>query len=129
MVDYARGSIRISCGSTPHHLTLSTDDMQTPEGMRYKVNPPIRDRSSMVRLEQLLRAGKIDWIETDHAPHLKEEKTYDQSRQPGFYMSGIRSLENYASFIDSLSERGYPDELITNITYTNIKKVFTMVTE
>jgi microsomal dipeptidase-like Zn-dependent dipeptidase len=44
-------------------------------------------------------------------------------------MSGIRSLEHYASFIDSLSERGYPDELITNITYTNIKKVFTMVTE
>lgn len=129
IVNDAMGSIRISCGVTPHHLTLSTDDMQTPDGMKYKVNPPIREKKSMLRLNELLRDSKIPFIETDHAPHRQEEKTYDASRQPGSYMSGIRSLENYAAFIDSLSAKGYPEELITKITYSNIKAVFTKVTE
>lgn len=136
MVWNARAFIKTSCEATPHHLTLSTDDMQTPEGMMYKVNPPIRDRNSMLRLQRYLRDGKIDMIATDHAPHLPKEKTYDPSAQPGSYMSGIRSLNNYASFINGLSEKGFPlvgdafpEELITRITYSNIKEVFPKVKE
>ncbi len=128
IVDHARRKIRISCGSTPHHLTLSTDDMQEENGMMYKVNPPIRDKRMMLRLGELLREGKIDWIETDHAPHL-EEKTYSSFRQPGSFMSGIRSLENYSTFIKGLANQGYSKEDIERLTYSNIKNVFAKVVE
>jgi len=129
LVNDAKRYMRISCGVTPHHLTLSTEDMDFPDGIKYKVNPPIRDRQSMIKLNELLREGKIDWIETDHAPHMPVEKSYSAGRPGGSYMSGIRSLEGYALFLESLVGDGIPPERIGELTYTNIKDVFTKIVE
>lgn len=129
LVNEAKRHMRISCGVTPHHLTLSTEDMQTEEGMRFKANPPLRDRRTMLELMELLKLGKIDLIETDHAPHTKEEKTYDPSRPKDSYMSGIRSLEGYAAFLHSLIDDGFEAEQIERLTYSNIKKIFTKIIE
>ncbi len=129
IVDDARKTVRISCGATPHHLTYSTEDMMSFSCMWLKVNPPIREKGMMMRLRQLLRDGKIDWIETDHAPHLRVEKEYDHNRLPDFFKSGIRSLDNYAGFLKSLSDDGFTEEQIERLTYSNIKKVFPKITE
>jgi dihydroorotase len=129
LVNDAKKHMRISCGVTPHHLTLSTDDMRSPDGIRYKVNPPIRDRQTVIKLNELLREGKIDWIETDHAPHMPAEKTYNPAKPDGAYMSGIRSLEGYASFLEKLVKDGISLERIEELTYTNIKNVFTKIVE
>ena len=129
MVNDARSNLRISCGSTPHHLMFSTDEMQEVGAMRFKVNPPIRDRRSVLQLNNLLRAGKIDWIETDHAPHKTEEKKYDWSHPKEFYMSGIRSLETYSAFLDILALKGFSEKQIDDLTYGNVKKVFTKIVE
>ena len=129
LVDEARARIRISCGATPHHLRLSTDDMQTTEGMKYKVNPPIRSKEMMIALRECLRHDKIDWIETDHAPHTIEEKTYRQGKPKDSYMSGIRSLEGYDAFLHGLQNDGFKAEQIEEWTYSNIKKVFTKIIE
>jgi dihydroorotase len=129
LVDGARGHMNISCGVTPHHLTLSTQDMQTAEGIKLKVNPPLRDRKAVSELMKLLETGKIDWIETDHAPHTKEEKTYDPGKPKDFFMSGIRSLEGYAEFLQGLTHQGFTDRQIEELTYSNIKRVFTKITE
>jgi len=34
----------------------------------------LRDKEDVMNLRQYLKKGKIDWIETDHAPHSMGEK-------------------------------------------------------
>ncbi len=129
IVDQARSQLSISCGVTPHHITLSTDNMQDESAVVYKVNPPIRDLDSMKKMRQLLKDGKIDFVETDHAPHTKEEKTFSRDKAAGSYMSGITSLDNYSSTIDGLRKDGLSDLQIRSITYSNIKRIFPKITE
>jgi dihydroorotase len=127
----AKNTIRISCGLTPHHGMLSTEDMHIINGMRYKVNPPLRSLEMVAELRKHLRKGHIDIIETDHAPHTKEEKTFDPSRPDGPYMSGIRSLEKYAAFLGHMFLSGLEvtKEQIEDMTYWNIKKIFPKIRE
>lgn len=129
LVDKARSKIRISCGVTPHHLMLSTDDMHSEDGIEYKINPPLRDPKSVKKLNELLKDGKIDLIETDHTPHSKAEKTFDPNKPPNAYMSGIPSLNNYSALMKKLEADGLSDQHIRNITYSNIKKIFTKILE
>ena len=129
VVDSARSQLSISCGVTPHHVTLSTDDMKDESGVIYKVNPPIRDPESMKKMRELLKQGKIDFVETDNAPHSREEKVFNKDKLPAEYMSGITSLDNYSSFISGLRKDGFSSEQIRNITYSNIKKVFPKIIE
>lgn len=128
-VDMLREKMRISCGVTPHHLMLSTKDMETEDGIKFKVNPPLRDPITVAGMNLLLRNGRIDWIETDHAPHMPEEKTYDAQKPKNFFMSGIRSLELYGTLLEKLASRGFPQSQIDDLTYNNIKKVFTKIVE
>jgi dihydroorotase len=126
IVNEAKSSIKVVCGVTPHHVTYSTSDMRGPESVAYKVNPPLRDPKMVRKLRELLYQGKIDWIETDHAPHSREEKSYVPN---GAFMSGIQSLNSYARFLQDLQAGGMSGEQIERLTYTNIKKVFTKVIE
>ena len=126
LVKEARGRIRVTCGATPHHLSMSTDNLHKEGGIAYKVNPPIRDLPFVSGLNDRLKKGMIDWIETDHAPHTKEEKSYPGN---GTFMSGIPSLEGYSEFLEGLSAKGLSDRAIADLTYNNIKKAFPMVKE
>jgi len=56
---------------TPHHLFLDTS---RPIGARGKVNPPLRLPADREALWEAFRAGRIDAIASDHAPHTLEEK-------------------------------------------------------
>lgn len=68
---------------TPHHLLLSNEDVQNlPEGMKY-VRPPISSANDKKALFNALIAGFIDFIATDHAPHLISEKL-SENPAPGF---------------------------------------------
>ena len=129
LVNSAKSDLKMSCGITPHHATLSTDDMMTPESVIYKVNPPIRDAGMMKKMRELLKAGKIDFIETDHAPHTKQEKEFDPKKSSDGYLSGIPSLNNYSFFIEGLIGSGFSEEQIHRITYSNIKKIFPKIIE
>ncbi len=129
IVDEARKHMDISCGVTPHHLTLSTKDMQDEAGVVYKVNPPLRDPGQMEEMLGLLKKGKIDFIETDHAPHTREEKEYSPSKKPGDYLSGIPSLNGYSEFLDRLKTLDFSENEIEKITYLNVKRVFPKITQ
>ncbi len=129
LVDKAKSELSISCGVTPHHIILSSNDLRAPETVIYKVNPPIRDFELVKKMRQLLAKGKIDFIETDHAPHSREEKEYEQHKPKGSYMSGIASLNNYSEFLNWLVMNGYGDDLVERVTYTNIKKIFPKILE
>lgn len=64
--------VNITCETGPHYLLLCQDDLQD-EG-RFKMNPPLRDRSDMEAMIEALKDGTIDCLATDHAPHSAEEK-------------------------------------------------------
>ena len=59
-----------SCGICPHHFIYDWTKMSNGNGILFKMNPPLREPSSREKMLDYLRGGKIDWIETDHAPTL-----------------------------------------------------------
>lgn len=74
----------ITCEVTPHHLLLSDKGRD-----EIKVNPPIRKEGDRKTLIDMIKAGVVDTISTDHAPHSKEDK---DNGSPGFI--GIETAFN-----------------------------------
>ncbi len=75
-----KDGLKITCGATPHHSLLSTQN----EGIFTKMNPPLRDRKNREAVIEALFDGSIDWVESDHAPHTIEDKIKGASGIPGF---------------------------------------------
>ncbi len=67
------GGKRVSCEVTPHHLLFTKRDWRR-QGTFLKMNPPLRDFRDKDALWEGLRKGDVDFIASDHAPHLPEEK-------------------------------------------------------
>ena len=63
-----RRGIRVTCETTPHHFTL-TDEEVARQGATAKMNPPLRSAQDREAILQGLADGTIDAIATDHAPH------------------------------------------------------------
>ena len=122
LVYSAKKNMHITSGVTPHHLTMSVDDMDGGDGILLKVNPPLRDAERSRKMRECLRAGMIDWIETDHAPHTEQEK---RER----YLSGIRSLERYSKLMELLAADGFSKEMLRAVTYSNIKEAYPKIRE
>ncbi len=76
----ARG-FRVSAEVTPHHLLLTE---QSVRGMdtRMKMHPPLTTESDRLALLEGLRAGTIDCVATDHAPHARDEKEVPFEQAP-----------------------------------------------
>ena len=73
---------------TPHHLSLTEDDVLT-HGTYARMNPPLRREADRQALIEALADGTIDMIATDHAPHTAAEKAREFAGAP----SGITGLE------------------------------------
>lgn len=110
--------LKITCGSTPHHLFLDYTALEKPRGLMMKMNPPLRPPGMNTCMQQLLKEGKITWVETDHAPHLLKQKLGPP------YMSGITGLENYSAFIAGLRMQGFTEGHIKDVTFNNIAKTY-----
>ncbi len=110
----------VSCGVTPHHLMLNYDNMlEKTRGLYCKVNPPLRRREEMEGLMRRLSAGRIDWIETDHAPHTLNDKLNSP------FMSGMPELDTYGNFIAKLiREFRFPFSDIHRLTSANAAAAF-----
>lgn len=59
--------INVTCEVTPHHIFL-TDEVN------YRVNPPLRKAEDIESIINAIKAGYVDAIATDHAPHSDEDK-------------------------------------------------------
>jgi dihydroorotase len=64
---------RVSAEVTPHHLLLTEEDVRSMD-TRMKMNPPLATEADRQALIEGLRAGTIDCVATDHAPHACHEK-------------------------------------------------------
>ncbi|WP_245445703.1 dihydroorotase [Mesorhizobium kowhaii] len=62
-----------SVETTPQNLSFSADDYET-HGANLKGSPPLRSRQDVDCLRAALKAGLIDIVATDHAPHAPAEK-------------------------------------------------------
>jgi dihydroorotase len=86
----ARG-VAVTCEVTPHHFTLTDDELAVRGGYdtNVKMNPPLREVADRDAMLEGLRDGSIDVIATDHAPHHADEKALEFDRAP----FGIVGLE------------------------------------
>ncbi len=80
--------VDVTCETGPHYLILDDSDLQ--EEGRFKMNPPLRDRSDKEALLAGILDGTIDMIATDHAPHSEEEKSRGLEKSP-FGITGIET--------------------------------------
>ncbi|MDP9384628.1 MAG: dihydroorotase [Actinomycetota bacterium] len=98
----ARG-VSITCEASPHHLTLTDEDVLLLLDTRLKMNPPLRTEADRQALIAGLRDGTIDCIATDHAPHAREEKEVPWEEAP----MGTTGLETaFASVYSELVRPG-----------------------
>jgi dihydroorotase len=63
----------VTCEVCPHHLILNEGFLEE-HGNRGKMNPPLRPEADRMALWEAIRAGAVDQVATDHAPHLSAEK-------------------------------------------------------
>jgi dihydroorotase len=76
---------------TPHHLTLAAPECYERLGTYAQMNPPVRDARHRDALWAALRAGVVDVLGSDHAPHTRAEKdhAYPDSHSG---MTGVQTL-------------------------------------
>ncbi len=80
--------VDVTCETAPHYLIL--DDSDLLEEGRFKMNPPLRDKTDRQALIEGIQDGTIDIIATDHAPHGAEEKAKGLAGSP-FGIVGIET--------------------------------------
>jgi dihydroorotase len=72
---------RVSAEVTPHHLLLTEEDVRGMD-TRMKMHPPLATGADRHALVEGLRAGTIDCVATDHAPHARDEKEVPFEQAP-----------------------------------------------
>ena len=78
----------VTCDVTPHHLFFNSDKMRTLKNFA-KMNPCLKSEADRQAMWYGLKAGLIDIVATDHAPHTIEEKERDYWYAP----SGVPGVE------------------------------------
>lgn len=91
----------VTCEVAPHHLFFDRENRtKFSRGSWLQMNPPLRTPEDRRALIEGLRAGDIDIVATDHAPHSLEEN------ETG--ISGVPLLDTFAPFIAWLAaEEGF----------------------
>jgi dihydroorotase len=97
-----RQGLRVTCEVTPHHFTLTDEDVRY--NSHYKMNPPLASREDREALIAGLADGSIDAIATDHAPHHPASKDVEFDRAP----FGITGFETALAL--ALSENWPPEK-------------------
>jgi dihydroorotase len=81
--------IHITAEVTPHHLTLTEEDVKKC-GTLAKVNPPLRTKADTIALLRALNDAVIDIVATDHAPHTAADKNCI-FQEAAFGISGLET--------------------------------------
>ncbi len=90
----------ISVGVTPHHLFFDVTTIHTDYAF-YKVNPPIRSSFDRDTLWYGVNHQFIDIFESDHAPHMEQEKDVEFNDAP----SGLPGVETmYPLFLATIKK-------------------------
>lgn len=115
-------SRKISCETTPNYLFFTEKNVRE-KGNLLKVNPSIKTENDRKALWNALNSGLIDFVATDHAPHLLEEKKMDYWHAP----AGIPGIETMLPLLlDSYNRKLLPLEMIPKLLAENPAKIFNL---
>ncbi len=115
----AKGQM-ITAGVCPHHLYMTGKDRETMKGYAC-MKPPLGTQEDQDALWQGLRDRTIDIVETDHAPHTKEEKEKDP---PAF---GVPGLETALGLMyKAVADKKISAEDILKFLYEKPKEIFSI---
>ncbi|MEK9186656.1 MAG: amidohydrolase family protein [Patescibacteria group bacterium] len=108
----------ITAGVCPHHLYMTGQDRETMKGYAI-MKPPLGTRADQNALWAGLQDGTIDIVETDHAPHTREEK---EKNPPAF---GVPGLETAVGLMyKAVKDKRIKGQDVVKYLYTNPKKIF-----
>lgn len=89
-IEFGRGiGVDVSGETTTVHLAFNSADYEQ-YGNMLNIAPAVRAPEAQQQLWQLLRAGKIDAVVTDHAPHTLEEKHKESIWEVSSGMPGLQ---------------------------------------
>lgn len=96
--------INVTAEVTPHHFSLTDEEIGKEFNTSLRVNPPIRTQRDVEAVIEGLIDGTIDCISSDHAPHAEEEKDVEFDQAP----PGMIGLETTLGLVKSkLIDKGY----------------------
>lgn len=104
----------VTAETCPHYL-LMTDAALLGYDTMAKVNPPLRTDADRLALIDALRAGVIDILATDHAPHAAHEKEtpFEDAK------NGISGLDTALAALWELVRQGRltPEDIVTRFAW------------
>lgn len=120
MVKENKEKCNLFCETTPHHLLINEDVLETA-GNFGKVNPPLRTQKDNDRIMKAINEGTVDTIGTDHAPHQLSEKLKPYAQAP----SGFPGLEvSLPLLLNEVNKGSFSLEKLVDITSFNSSEIF-----
>jgi len=114
IADAKKRGVRVTAETCPHYL-LMTDAALLGYDSLAKVNPPLRTDDDRLALVEALRAGVIDILATDHAPHAAHEKEtpFEDAK------NGISGLDTALAALWELVRQGRlaPEDIVTRFAW------------
>ncbi|MBI2798473.1 amidohydrolase family protein [Candidatus Saccharibacteria bacterium] len=111
----------VFCGVTPHHLFMTEDKVKTMHGYAM-MKPSLKSAKDQKYLWDHM--DYIDVIESDHAPHTREEKEADP---PAFGVPGLETT--LAMLLTAEKEGRLTRKQIVDKLHTNPAKIFNVKTD
>lgn len=112
--------LSVTAGVTPHHLFLTEKDVQAL-GSFAIMKPPLGTKPDQDALWLGLGDGTIDLVESDHAPHTKEEKAIIPAP------FGVPGLETTVGLMfKAVHEKRLVKKDVINLLYSQPKKIFSI---
>jgi dihydroorotase len=87
LMDAKNAGLPVTVGVCPHHLWLTEDDERTL-GAFGRMKPGLKTRADRDALWDAIASGIVDVVESDHAPHTREEK---ESDTPPYGVPGLET--------------------------------------
>ena len=113
-----KAKLKVTAGATPHHLFLAASGIKTL-GNFALVKPPLYPKRNQDALWKGLIDGTIDLVESDHAPHTKQEKL---AEKPAF---GLPNLETTLGLLfKAMHEKKITEKDVIRLLYDNPKRIF-----
>ena len=120
----ARG-VDASFESCPHYFLLATEDLDAI-GAKAKCSPPIRDRIRQRKMWDLLEAGVIDIIGSDHSPCTPDLKADPNAFKAWGGISGCQNSVD-AMFDAAVKQRGISPVTLMNALSTQPARRFGLI--
>jgi allantoinase len=122
LVEEARGrGIDITCETCPHYLAFTGEDAERI-GALAKCAPPLRSSEDQEELWQLIMAGDVDMIASDHSPAPPSMKEGDDFFSIWGGISGCQHLMPVA--LTLASGHGIPPSILANLIAHNAASRF-----